>query len=63
MAGSRATFKQFTSVEVIRASSLVSSNDRLKVPVECTFCHNKRFWLIRCESCGRTEQKISLEDE
>lgn len=56
MAGNHATFRQFVQVEVVRASPKVN---RLKESVICEFCKNKRFWLIRCEYCGRTEQKIS----
>lgn len=60
-AGSKATFKQAVHVEVVRASPLVGKHDYLKKPVKCDFCGNDRRWLIRCEYCGRTEQRISLE--
>lgn len=59
MAGSNLALGQSVSVEVIRASPKIV---RLKKSVICKFCKNKRFWLIRCEYCGRTEQKISLEE-
>ena len=62
MADTKAVFKQSLGVEVIRASPLLKG-DYLKKHVVCKFCGNKRKWLIRCESCGRTEQKISLEEE
>lgn len=51
-----ANFQQAVSVQVIRASPLPKGY--LKDPVLCKFCGNKRYWLIRCESCGRTEQEL-----
>jgi len=58
----KATFRQEVQVEVIRASPLVGKHDYLKKAIVCRFCGNGRRWLIRCEYCGRTEQKISLEE-
>jgi len=62
MAGSKSNFRQQLGVQVVRASPLVKG-DFLKQAIFCKFCGNKRLWLIRCESCGRTEQKISLEEK
>ena len=59
MAGNAVTFGQSVQVEVIRA---FPQANKLKKSVVCKFCKNKRFWLIRCEYCGRTEQKLSLEE-
>jgi hypothetical protein len=58
----KTNFRQSVSLEVVRASPLIKKNDYLKVVVKCKFCGNDRSWVIRCESCGRTEQNL-LEGE
>lgn len=60
MAVSQTNFKQAVSVEVIRASPLVTKSGYLKKPVICESCGNKRTWLIRCEYCGTM---VSLEEK
>ena len=46
MAGSKATFKQGVSVEVVKAP-------RLETPVVCEVCGKERTLMVHCESCGR----------
>lgn len=63
MTGSNSNFTQNVSVEVIRGSnSKISSKskivDNLKEPVICDHCGNKRYWVIRCESCGENTQQV-----
>lgn len=62
MAGSGMQLQQSIGVQVVRASPLVNG-DFLKKPIICKFCKNKRLWLIRCESCGSTEERICLEED
>ena len=62
MPGDHMNLGQSVSVQVIRASSKVTEEGYLKEAIICEFCGNKRKWLVRCESCGRNEQEISLED-
>lgn len=56
----KTNFKQIVECEIIRASPLI---EKLKNPVICEFCKNKRFCVIRCESCGHTEQKVLLKEK
>lgn len=46
-------FNQTINVDVIRKNS-----DYLQNPTTCIYCGNKRYWVVRCETCGHTEQKI-----
>lgn len=44
----KTSFQQVATVQVIRAL--------LKEPIVCEFCGNKRYQVVKCESCDRTEQ-------
>lgn len=48
--------KQFVSVQVVKKNKASKKADKLKEPVICVKCGNKRFWVIRCEYCGYEDQ-------
>jgi hypothetical protein len=59
---SQTNFKQNVQVEVVRASSNISTEEYLKKPVVCQICKNYRFWLVRCEYCGFYEEILGEEN-
>lgn len=48
---------QSVSVELIKETHKIV-NAYSERAITCEKCGNKRFWLVRCEYCGNTEQKF-----